>query len=223
MKKFTNIVPNLYLIFITIIFRFNIVKSEKSAFSLLDFNFSKIDDHILSKYKDFDFSEDKQNILSIKEKMKKVACLQLINNHIKTNNNELKNKLKETKRENKVNFKMFIKNITDICIKNINKEEINKILNYLMIIDKQVNINDNLLRFNENFEKLLEKNEYDKKIKDIEIKKNNRKKLIQYLIYIICIGFIFIVAILIFRNKKKKNIEVVDDKKSKSKKKLKKN
>ena len=61
---------------------------------------------------------------------------------------------------------MKIKNIKDICIKNIKRGKINKILNY-PIIDKQVNINDNLLRFNDNFEKLLKRLKLRKMLKSL--------------------------------------------------------
>ena len=189
--------------------------------SIYDFDLN-ISEDILKKYKDFDFIKDKQNILSVQEKMKKVSCLNLINNIIKEANDDLKNKLKEAKEENKENFRKFIKNITETCINKINKEEINKILDYQNIIDKTNKVNYDLLNFNENFDKLKKENKKIKNLIELEkqkIIKNYRIKMAIYAGVIIIICFVIIFFI---KNLKKKKIEEKEEKKGKSKKKMKK-
>ena len=189
--------------------------------SIYDFDLN-ISEDILIKYKDFDFIKDKQNILSVQEKMKKVSCLNLINNIIKEANDDLKNKLKEAKEENKENFRKFIKNITETCINKINKEEINKILDYQNIIDKTNKVNYDLLNFNENFDKLKKENKKIKNLIELEkqkIIKNYRIKMAIYAGVIIIICFVIIFFI---KNLKKKKIEEKEEKKGKSKKKMKK-
>ena len=223
MKIFKKKMNYFSLLVITIFFQFNKINSEYISSSIFDLDFSNVNDDILSKYKDFDFAQDKKDILSTQETKKKVACLYIIKNHIQTSNDELKNKLKEAKSINKNNYKKFIKNITNICIKRIKKHIINKVLNYQNIIDKQININEDILQFNQNFENLLKETERVKKFKEIEIEKNNRNNRIKNLIVIIGIILVCIVVTMIFRNKKDKNLEEKEDKKGKSKKKLKKN
>ena len=51
-------------------------------------------DDVLSKFKDFDFAKEKQDIILIKEKMKKVACLNIISAIIKEAETDIKLKLK---------------------------------------------------------------------------------------------------------------------------------
>ena len=209
-------------IFLLIYVILSISKINGETFSsIYDFDLN-ISEDILKKYKDFDFIKDKQNILSVQEKMKKVSCLNLINNIIKEANDDLKNKLKEAKEENKENFRKFIKNITETCINKINKEEINKILDYQNIIDKTNKVNYDLLNFNENFDKLKKENKKIKNLIELEkqkIIKNYRIKMAIYagLIIIICFVIIFFI-----KNLKKKKIEEKEEKKGKSKKKMKK-
>ena len=223
MKLFSNIIYSSILIINFIFIQIKETKSDKSFSSILDFDFLNSNDDILTKYKDFDFSQDKQNIISIQNKMKKVACLNLINQHIKENKIGLKKKLKEAKEENKENYKIFIKNITDICINQITDDEIKNLFNYQNIIYKENKVNSDLLKFNENFEKLLKNNELNKKLKEVENEKNKRYKRIKVFIYFICIIFIFVIIIIIFKRFKKKTISEEErdkkDKKVKSKKK----
>ena len=186
--------------------------------SIYDFDLN-ISEDILKKYKDFDFIKDKQNILSVQEKMKKVSCLNLINNIIKEANDDLKNKLKEAKEENKENFRKFIKNITETCINKINKEEINKILDYQNIIDKTNKVNYDLLNFNENFDKLKKENKKIKNLIELEKQKIIKNYRIKMAIYAGVIIIICFVIIFFLKNLKKKKIE---EKKGKSKKKMKK-
>ena len=189
--------------------------------SIYDFDLN-ISEDILKKYKDFDFIKDKQNILSVQEKMKKVSCLNLINNIIKEANDDLKNKLKEAKEENKENFRKFIKNITETCINKINKEEINKILDYQNIIDKTNKVNYDLLNFNENFDKLKKENKKIKNLIELEKQKIIKNYRIKMAIYAGVIIIICFVIIFFLKNLKKKKIEEKDEKKGKSKKKMKK-
>ena len=209
-------------IFLLIYVILSISKINGETFSTIyDFDLN-ISEDILKKYKDFDFIKDKQNILSVQEKMKKVSCLNLINNIIKEANDDLKNKLKEAKEENKENFRKFIKNITETCINKINKEEINKILDYQNIIDKTNKVNYDLLNFNENFDKLKKENKKIKNLIELEkqkIIKNYRIKMAIYAGVIIIICFVIIFFI---KNLKKKKIEEKEEKKGKSKKKMKK-
>ena len=209
-------------IFLLIYVILSISKINGETFSsIYDFDLN-ISEDILKKYKDFDFIKDKQNILSVQEKMKKVSCLNLINNIIKEANDDLKNKLKEAKEENKENFRKFIKNITETCINKINKEEINKILDYQNIIDKTNKVNYDLLNFNENFDKLKKENKKIKNLIELEkqkIIKNYRIKMAIYAGVIIIICFVIIFFI---KNLKKKKIEEKEEKKGKSKKKMKK-
>ena len=223
------------LLSIKLLFLLNIIllitsqeTKEESFSSILDFDFNNISGDTLKKYKDFDFAKDKQNILSIQEKMKKVSCLKIINNVIKEANNDLKNKLKQAKEENKENFKKFIKNLTETCTGKINKEEINKILDYQNIIDKKNKVDNDLIKFNENFDKLLKENEKSKKLKEIENEKMKRNYRIKMIVYIMGIIIICFVIISFGKKLKKKKVEEKDgkkekkEKKDKSKKKMKK-
>ena len=206
-------------IFLLIYVILSISKINGETFSsIYDFDLN-ISEDILKKYKDFDFIKDKQNILSVQEKMKKVSCLNLINNIIKEANDDLKNKLKEAKEENKENFRKFIKNITETCINKINKEEINKILDYQIIIDKTNKVNYDLLNFNENFDKLKKENKKIKNLIELEKQKIIKNYRIKMAIYAGVIIIICFVIIFFLKNLKKKKIE---EKKGKSKKKMKK-
>ena len=209
-------------IFLLIYVILSISKINGETFSsIYDFDLN-ISEDILKKYKDFDFIKDKQNILSVQEKMKKVSCLNLINNIIKEANDDLKNKLKEAKEENKENFRKFIKNITETCINKINKEEINKILDYQNIIDKTNKVNYDLLNFNENFDKLKKENKKIKNLIELEKQKIIKNYRIKMAIYAGVIIIICFVIIFFLKNLKKKKIEEKEEKKGKSKKKMKK-
>ena len=218
--KLSYILPYLYLVIAIFFIKIQKIITQKSFNSIFDIDFNDISNDTLKKYKDFDFYNDKKSIISIQDKLKKISCMNLINKFIKENT-EIKKKLKEAKTENKQKYKIFIKNMTDNCINKINNDEINDILNYQNIISNKINYNEELLKFNEYFDKLYNENEYDKKIKQIEIEKNERYYKIKMFIYFIGIVIFFIIIFLIRKPKKK----IIEDKNNniKSKKKLKKN
>ena len=155
-------IPTLFLISL-IILLFTTIKSKDSFSSILNINFNNINDDILKNYRDFDFVKDKQRFIFIKNKIKKVSCLNLINNVIKEINNETKNKLKKIKIKDKENIKIFIKNITNNCINKIKDDEIYKILDYKKVISNENYINNEILNFNEFFSELIKQNEFKKK------------------------------------------------------------
>jgi len=218
--KLSYILSSLYLVITIFFIKIQKIITQKSFNSIFDIDFNDISNDTLKKYKDFDFYNDKKSIISIQDKLKKISCMNLINKFIKENT-EIKKKLKEAKTENKQKYKIFIKNMTDNCINKINNDEINDILNYQNIISNKINYNEELLKFNEYFDKLYNENEYDKKIKQIEIEKNERYYKIKIFIYFIGIVIFFIIIFLIRKPKKK----IIEDKNNniKSKKKLKKN
>ena len=200
----------LYLIIYIFFIIIQNTKTKKPFNSIFDLDFNDLNDDTLKKYKDFDFYYDKQNIISIKEKEKKVSCLNLINKILK-DNNELKKKFKEAKMENKEKYKYFINNITDNCINKINKDEINEILNYENVISNKINFNEDLLKINEFYDKFyVEKKVIDENIQSFRIK--------MFLYFSVVIIVFMILLILIVSSKKKKN-EDKDVKNIKSKKK----
>ena len=214
-KKFTSFCIILYILLLSGI------KTEEKISSILDFDINNnLNEDILTKNKDFDFLNDRNTVISIKNKTKKVACLMFIDKVIKNDNN-LKNKLKEAKSENKVNYKKFINKISDNCIKHIKNEEVNKILDYQFTTSKDDGMNaEELLQINVCLKELLEQNENLKKLKELEIKKEKRNNIIKNIIFIILIIVICLVIFYIFKYLKKAKKGEKDDKKDK---KLKKN
>ena len=219
-KKFTSFCIILYILLLSGI------KTEEKISSILDFDINNnLNEDILTKNKDFDFLNDRNTVISIKNKTKKVACLMFIDKVIKNDNN-LKNKLKEAKSENKVNYKKFINKISDNCIKHIKNEEVNKILDYQFTTSKDDGMNaEELLQINVCLKELLEQNENLKKLKELEIKKEKRNNIIKNIIFIILIIVICLVIFYIFKYLKKAKKGEKDDKKDKNTKdkKLKKN
>ena len=219
-KAFTSFYIILYILLL------KGIKTEEKISSILDFDINNnLNDDILTKNKDFDFLNDRNSVISIKNKTKKVACLMVIDKAIKNDNN-LKNKLKEAKSENKVNYKKFIKNITDNCIKHIKDEEVNKILDYQFTTLKDNGINaEELLQINVYLKELLEQNEILNKLKELEIKKEIRNNIIKNIIFFILVIAICLIILYIFKYiKKTKKGEKEDKKNKKTKdKKLKKN
>ena len=186
-------------IFITFLFLNISVETEESILSLFDINFIKNFD-FKDKNKNFNFEKEKKEVISINDKMKRVSCLNLINELMKKDIS-IKEKFKNLKNENKDNFKSFINNITQSCIHQIKNDEIDNILNY-----DNKNIKDEyfkILKLDENIQKLLEQNEIIRKLKEIEIIKNKRIKVIIYTIGVIL--FSVILWILLNKNKKEKN------------------
>ena len=221
MKTINKIVCSLNIILLILFVKRN--KAEETLSSLFDFNFNDINDDTLKKNKDFEFIEEKESILVIKEKIKKVACLSLINKITKDSNDELKNKLKEAKETNKTNFKKFIGNMTENCVKKIKEEDINKILDYENINNIQYNAGMDILQFDEYFSRLSKQNEQYKTVKEIEIQKDKSSSLFKIIIIIICIFIAFLLLVILLKKYRKKYDEDIDDKKMKGKKKLKKN
>ena len=189
-------------IFITLLFLNFSVETEESILSLFDINFIKNID-IKDKDKNFNFEKEKKEVISINDKMKRVSCLNLINELMKKDTS-IKDKFKNLKNENKDNFKSFINNITQSCIHQIKNEEIDNILNY-----DNKNIKDEyfkILKLDENIQKLLEQNEIIRKLKEIEMEKSIKNKRIKMVIYTIgVILFSVILWILLKKNKKEKN------------------
>ena len=219
-KTFTSFYIILYILLL------KGIKTEEKISSILDFDINNnLNDDILTKNKDFDFLNDRNSVISIKNKTKKVACLMVIDKAIKNDNN-LKNKLKEAKSENKVNYKKFIKNITDNCINHIKNEEVNKILDYQFTTLKDNGINaEELLQINVYLKELLEQNEIIIKLKELEIKIEIRNNIIKNIIFFILVIAICLIILYIFKYIKKTKKGEKDDKKNKKTKdkKLKKN
>ena len=92
---------------------FLFIISEESSFSLLDMNLNIIDDNLLKSFNDLKFSKDKQDIIIIQQKMKKVACLNIITKAIKESKSDIKNQIELAKSQNKNNFNKFIHNMAD--------------------------------------------------------------------------------------------------------------
>ena len=192
------------------------IKSTEYSYSLFDIDLDNINDDVLSKFKDFDFAKEKQDIILIKEKMKKVACLNIISAIIKEAETDIKLKLKKAKDEYKNNFNKFINNMTDICINIIKEQDIKKILNHENFQDKNFPLDEESLKFEENLDKFLQENERIKTLEKIENEKKIRNKRI---LYSIVIGVIGILIFIIGRKIKKKKGEKNDNKDDKNQKK----
>ena len=117
---------------------FEFIKPEESSYSLLDFDFKSVDDNILKSFNNFEFEKDKQDILKIQKKMKKVACLNIVIKAIKESKADIINQLKAAKEENKNNFNKFINNMTNTCIKIIKEKDIKEILNHENFAKKKI-------------------------------------------------------------------------------------
>ena len=116
--KLSYKVCSLYLIISIFFIKIQKTRTEKTFNSILDIDFNDLNDDTLKQYKDFDFVNEKQNIIFIQEKLKKVSCLNLINKVLKENA-EFKKKCKEAKTENKEKYKMFM-NIMKNFLKKMN-------------------------------------------------------------------------------------------------------
>ena len=114
------------------------IKSEDSSYSILDMELNSIDDKLLNSFKDFEFVKDKHDTLNIRQKMKKVACLNIVIKAIKESKADIINQLKAAKEENKNNFNKFINNMTNTCIKIIKEKDIKEILNHENFAKKKI-------------------------------------------------------------------------------------
>jgi hypothetical protein len=203
------------LIFILSTF-FSFIKSGESSYPLLDIDLNNIDDNTLKSFQDFEFSKDKQDTINIKQKMKKIACMNIITTVIKESNSEIKHQLKSAKTQNKNNFNIFINNMTETCIKIIKEKDIKQILNIENFEKKNFPLGKKEIKFEEHLSQFLEENERYKKMEEMEIYRQKRNKMI---INSILIGTIVFIIFLIWNFGRKKKGNDNDDKKAKNEKK----
>ena len=203
------------LIFILSTF-FSFIKSSESSYPLLDIDLNNIDDNTLKSFQDFEFSKDKQDTINIKQKMKKIACMNIVTTVIKESNSEIKHQLKSAKSQNKNNFNIFINNMTETCIKIIKEKDIKQILNIENFEKKNFPLGKKEIKFEEHLSQFLEENERYKKMEEMEIYRQKRNKMI---INSILIGTIVFIIFLIWNFGRKKKGNDNDDKKAKNEKK----
>ncbi len=203
------------LIFILSTF-FSFIKSGESSYPLLDIDLNNIDDNTLKSFQDFEFSKDKQDTINIKQKMKKIACMNIITTVIKESNSEIKHQLKSAKSQNKNNFNIFINNMTETCIKIIKEKDIKQILNIENFEKKNFPLGKKEIKFEEHLSQFLEENERYKKMEEMEIYRQKRNKMI---INSILIGTIVFIIFLIWNFGRKKKGNDNNDKKEKNEKK----
>ena len=203
------------LIFILRTF-FSFIKSSESSYPLLDIDLNNIDDNTLKSFQDFEFSKDKQDTINIKQKMKKIACMNIVTTVIKESNSEIKHQLKSAKSQNKNNFNIFINNMTETCIKIIKEKDIKQILNIENFEKKNFPLGKKEIKFEEHLSQFLEENERYKKMEEMEIYRQKRNKMI---INSILIGTIVFIIFLIWNFGRKKKGNDNDDKKAKNEKK----
>ena len=199
------------------------IKSEDSSYSILDMELNSIDDKLLNSFKDFEFVKDKHDTLNIRQKMKKVACLNIVIKAIKESKADIINQLKAAKEENKNNFNKFINNMTNTCIKIIKEKDIKEILNHENFAKKKFPLNKKDIKFEEHLEQFFTENERVKKVEEMELIRLKRNKIISNTIFIGS-GVLLIFCIFSLLKKKRSNkIEENNTKKTGNKKKKKKN
>jgi len=208
-----NYIYTLIFIFSTF---FSFIKSGESSYPLLDIDLNNIDDNTLKSFQDFEFSKDKQDTINIKQKMKKIACMNIVTTVIKESNSEIKHQLKSAKSQNKNNFNIFINNMTETCIKIIKEKDIKQILNIENFEKKNFPLGKKEIKFEEHLSQFLEENERYKKMEEIEIYRQKRNKMI---INSILIGTIVFIIFLIWNFGRKKKGNDNGDKKEKNEKK----
>ena len=195
-----------YSLFIILTLYLTSIKSSESTYSILDMELNSINDNILNSFDDFEFAKDKHDTLNIKQKMKKVACLNIIVNIIKESKTDVKNQLKSAKLQNKNNFNKFINNMTNTCIEKIKEKDIEKILNHENFEKKNFPLSKKDIKFEEHLEQFLEENEKIKKIEEMELVKKKRNQMILNSILIGSgILIIFLIFSLLRRKKNTKN------------------
>ena len=212
--KYNCIYTLLFLISITF---FSTIKSEESIYSSFDLDFKSIDDNILNSFKDFEFGKDKQDTLNIKQKMKKVACLNIITTAIKESKSDIKHQLKKAKEENKNNFNKFISNMTETCIKIIKEKDIDQIFNHQNFEIKRFPLGKEDIEFKKHLELFLQENENFKKMEEIELERQKRNKMIINSIILGVIASMIFIFFYVIRKRKK--LSDMDDKKGKDEKK----
>ena len=179
------------------------IKSEDSSYSILDMELNSIDDKLLNSFKDFEFVKDKHDTLNIRQKMKKVACLNIVIKAIKESKADIINQLKAAKEENKNNFNKFINNMTNTCIKIIKEKDIKEILNHENFAKKKFPLNKKDIKFEEHLEQFFTENERIKKVEEMELIRLKRNKIISNTIFI---GSGVLLIFCIFSLLKKKDI-----------------
>ena len=200
------------------------IKSEDSSYSILDMELNSIDDKLLNSFKDFEFVKDKHDTLNIRQKMKKVACLNIVIKAIKESKADIINQLKAAKEENKNNFNKFINNMTDTCIKIIKEKDIKEILNHENFAKKKFPLNKKDIKFEEHLEQFFTENERIKKVEEMELIRLKRNKIISNTIFVGSgVLLIFCVFSLLKKKRYTNKIEENNTKKAGNKKKKKKN
>ena len=195
-----------YSLFIILTIYLTSIKSSESTYSILGMELNSINDNILNSFNEFEFAKDKHDTLNIKQKMKKVACLNIIVNIIKESKTDVKNQLKSAKLQNKNNFNKFINNMTNTCIEKIKEKDIEKILNHENFEKKNFPLSKKDIKFEEHLEQFLEENEKIKKIEEMELVKKKRNQMILNSILIgSAILIIFLIFSLLRRKKNTKN------------------
>ena len=195
-----------YSLFIILTIYLTSIKSSESTYSILDMELNSINDNILNSFNDFEFVKDKHDTLNIKQKMKKVACLNIIVNIIKESKTDVKNQIKSAKLQNKNNFNKFINNMTNTFIEKIKEKDIEKILNHENFEKKNFPLSKKDIKFEEHLEQFLEENEKIKKIEEMELVKKKRNQMILNSILIGSgILIIFLFFSLLRRKKNTKN------------------
>ena len=208
-----NYIYTLIFIFSTF---FSFIKSGESSYPLLDIDLNNIDDNTLKSFQDFEFSKDKQDTINIKQKMKKIACMNIVTTVIKESNSEIKHQLKSAKSQNKNNFNIFINNMTETCIKIIKEKDIKQILNIENFEKKNFPLGKKEIKFEEHLSQFLEENERYKKMEEMEMYRQKRNKMV---INSIFIGTIVFIIFLIWNFGRKKKGNDNGDKKEKNEKK----
>ena len=200
------------------------IKSEDSSYSILDMELNSIDDKLLNSFKDFEFVKDKHDTLNIRQKMKKVACLNIVIKAIKESKADIINQLKAAKEENKNNFNKFINNMTNTCIKIIKEKDIKEILNHENFAKKKFPLNKKDIKFEEHLEQFFTENERIKKVEEMELIRLKRNKIISNTIFIGSgVLLIFCIFSLLKKKRYTNKIEENNTKKTGNKKKKKKN
>ena len=180
---------------------------------ILDFDLNSTDDNILKSFEGFEFIKDKQDTLNIKQKMKKVACLNIITTVIKESKSDIKHQLKAAKNQNKNNFNKFISNMTDTCIKIIKEKDVKQILNHENFEIKRFPFGKEEIKFKEHLAQFIEDNERIKKMEEMELARKKRNKMIFNSIIVGTAVFIILFIFTLFR--KKKNVNIKDEKNEK--------
>ena len=200
------------------------IKSEDSSYSILDMELNSIDDKLSNSFKDFEFVKDKHDTLNIRQKMKKVACLNIVIKAIKESKADIINQLKAAKEENKNNFNKFINNMTNTCIKIIKEKYIKEILNHENFAKKKFPLNKKDIKFEEHLEQFFTENERVKKVEEMELIRLKRNKIISNTIFIGSgVLLIFCIFSLLKKKRYTNKIEENNTKKTGNKKKNKKN